>query len=73
MSENCFVRQEASLDIIANVTNFCSECYNVIQEHEVIFYDMQNYRYLCETCKQSFQEKLDSNCELIENETEPLF
>ncbi len=73
MSENCFVRQEASSEIIANVASFCSECYSSISQNETIFYDMQNYRYLCRECKDTLEEQLDENCELIESGNHSLF
>jgi len=52
MSENFFIREEASLSLIHNVTSFCSECYNELQENETIYYDMKHYRYLCQDCKE---------------------
>jgi len=73
MSSNCFVRQEATLEIIENVTNFCSECYDEILEASTIFYDMQNFRYLCASCQNRINESLDKNCELINSDSTSLF
>ena len=68
MSGNCFVKEQATAKLISNVASFCSECYNEISENETIFYDMQNCRYLCETCQLKYQESLDENCEsLVDN------
>ena len=54
MSSACFVTQEATEEILLRVTNVCAECYDDINPGDIIHYDMQNYRYLCECC----QEKL---------------
>jgi len=63
MSENCFVRQKATSELILNVASFCSECYAEINENEMVFYDMQNCRYLCIQCQKEYEESLDENCE----------
>ena len=73
MTGNCFVRQEATLELISNVTSFCAECYNEIIKDETIFYDMKNYCYLCETCQETLAEKLDINCEPISSDAASLF
>lgn len=65
MMGNCFVRQEATLEIISNVASFCAECYNEIIKNETIFYDMRNCCYLCEACQKVLEENLDINCEPI--------
>jgi len=61
MSSNCFVRQEATPEIIKNVANFCASCYDEIQEESIIFYDMQKFCYLCESCQSRLEETLDDN------------
>jgi len=73
MSSNCFLRQEASSDIIRNVTNFCADCYGSISQNDIIFYDMQKYRYLCQACLEKIQENLDNNCEPLIIEKKSLF
>jgi hypothetical protein len=65
MTGNCFVRQEATLEIISNVASFCAGCYNEIIKDETIFYDMKNCCYLCEACQEALEENLDINCEPI--------
>lgn len=70
---NCFVRQEATLEIISNVANFCSKCYNDIIHNQIIFYDMKNYCYLCESCQSELQESIDINCEPLTIENNSLF
>ena len=73
MIGNCFLKQEATLDIIANVANFCSKCYSDIITNQVIFYDMKNYCYLCETCQSELQENIDMNCEPLSSDNNSLF
>lgn len=73
MTGNCFVRQSASLEIIANVTGFCAECYKDIIENETIFYDMKNCRYLCACCHETLAETLDINCEPLDSQSNALF
>jgi len=65
MSGNCFVRQLATSELISNVASFCSECYGEISKNEIVYYDMQNCRYLCNTCQEKYKEYLDENCEHI--------
>ncbi len=73
MTANCFIRQNATLEIIANVTSFCAECYDNIIEDEIIFYDMKNCCYLCVACQEALAENLNSNCEPINLEGNSLF
>ena len=73
MSSNCFVRQEATVEIIENVANFCSECYEEILESSTIFYDMQNFRYLCASCQAEIEQNLESDCELLQSDPNSLF
>ena len=73
MIGNCFVRQEATSEIISNVASFCAECYTEIIKDETIFYDMKNCCYLCETCQEVLSENLDTNCESISSEGHSLF
>ena len=73
MSNNCFLQQEATVEILSNVADFCSECYTTIVPQQTIFYDMQNYRFICETCQSLLNQNLDENCDPIENELNSLF
>lgn len=66
MSENCFLRQKATSDILKNVASFCAECYTSLSEKETIFYDMKHYRYLCFSCQESIQNELMQICESVE-------
>jgi len=67
MSENCFLKQEATLDIISNVVSFCAECYQSVSENETIFYDMKSFRYLCVSCQQNIQLKIDEKSDNIDD------
>ena len=73
MIGNCFVKQEATVEIISNVAAFCAECYNEIIKDETIFYDMKNCCYLCEACQEVLAENLDINCEPISSKENSLF
>jgi predicted amidophosphoribosyltransferase len=70
MNDHCFVRQEATSRILENVSRFCAECYREFEEGEAIFYDMQGYRYLCESCAEALARHLDEACEVSEEEEE---
>jgi len=73
MKKKCFLKQEATVTIIENVASVCSECYSELQVNEVIFYDMQNYCYLCSPCQEVLDLTLDENCEPLESLSISLF
>ncbi len=73
MSSVCFITQEATQDILSRVTRVCAECYSDIEEGDIIHYDMQNYRYLCEHCQEVLCAQLNESCEIMEEETPVLF
>ena len=73
MSSTCFVSQVATVDLLMRVTNMCAECYSDLKEGDIIHYDMQSYRYLCENCQESLCEKLNESCEIIEDDVQGLF
>jgi len=73
MSSACFVTQEATEEILLRVTNVCAECYDDIEEGDIIHYDMQNYRYLCKSCQERLCALMNENCEVIEDESAALF
>jgi hypothetical protein len=66
MNSRCFVRQEATARILQNVSRYCAECYREFQEHGTLYYDMQEYRYLCEQCAEMMDRQLNEACERIE-------
>jgi hypothetical protein len=73
----CFVDEVATREILLRVTNVCGECYCDLQEGDPIYYDLQKYRYLCEACYEKLNEKMNEQCEVMEEgglfETEPLY
>ena len=73
MSSACFVTQEATEEILLRVTNVCGECYDDINVGDIIHYDMQNYRYLCECCQEKLCLQMNEQCEIIEDEAPSLF
>ena len=73
MSSTCFVTQEATEEILLRVTNVCAECYDDINPGDIIHYDMQSYRYLCECCQEKLCARMNENCESVEEEGAGLF
>lgn len=73
MSSACFVTQEATQEILLRVTNVCAECYDDIEEGDIIHYDMQNYRYLCKICQERLCALMNENCEIVDAENAVLF
>ncbi len=73
MSNACFVTQTATKEILLRVTNVCGECYNDINEGDTIHYDMQNYRYLCDCCKEKLCSQMNEECEIVREEDVGLF
>ncbi|MEY3001802.1 MAG: hypothetical protein RLZZ428_177 [Pseudomonadota bacterium] len=72
-NRGCFVAQEATEEILLRVTNVCAECYDDLLPGNMIFYDMQNYRYLCQTCQENLCARMNENCEIVEDEAAALF
>ena len=66
MSSACFVTQEATENILLNVTTVCSECYSDLNEGDTIHYDMQSYRYLCHKCQEELCSIMNEDCEVLE-------
>jgi hypothetical protein len=64
---NCFIDQIASQDILLRVTNLCGVCYDDLKLGEMIYYDMQEYRYLCQKCYEELSDKMNSNCEVVDD------
>ncbi len=73
MSNGCFVTQEATEEILLRVTNVCGECYDDLNTGDIIHYDMQNYRYLCNCCQEQLCARMNENCEVIDDESAVLF
>ena len=65
-SSVCFVSQLATEEILLRVTNLCAECYSDIRVNDVIHYDMQNYRYICTSCQEVLCDRMNDECEVIE-------
>ena len=70
MSANSFLKERATLNIIKNVASFCSECYSPLSENQVVFYDMQHYRYLCSSCQESIEDKSKNCSKLLDDSDE---
>ena len=70
-SSRCFVTQVATENILLRVTNVCAECYDDLILGNIIHYDMQNYRFLCDCCQQKLCSMMNDECEIIYDEAEP--
>ncbi len=64
----CFVDQIATQEILLRVTNVCGECYSDLEIGDAIYYDLQNYRYLCHECHERISEDTDDECTEFEEE-----
>jgi hypothetical protein len=73
MTKECFVSQEATDEILLRVTNVCAECYNDLVRGEIIHYDLQSYRYLCDCCQQKICSRMNEVCEIVREEDAGLF
>ena len=70
----CFVAQEATEALLLRVTNVCGECYADFKKGDTVYYDMQQYRYLCECCKEKLCAMMDEiTCEIVKEESPSLF
>jgi cold shock CspA family protein len=72
INDQCFVAERATANILLHVTNVCGMCYHDLHEGEAVYYDMQEYRYLCENCAAILSEQMNEACE-IEEEQAGLF
>ena len=72
INDQCFIAQTATNKILLRVTNVCAMCYADLHEGEAVYYDMQEYRYLCERCASELSEQMNDACE-IEEEQAGLF
>ena len=73
MGKAYFLTEKATKDILLRVTSVCVECYSDIKVGDTIHYDMDNYRYLCDTCQEEvMKNEKEENLE-EENELHSLF
>ena len=72
-SSPCFIREDATEGTLLRVTNVCGECYEDLHTGDEIYYDMQNYRYVCQKCQEALSERMNDQCETIEEEDKVLF
>lgn len=72
--KNSFIDQVASHEILKCVTNLCSECYDELKVGDTIYYDLREYRYLCQECHRKLCDAMSVDCEIIDDdEVESLF
>jgi len=72
-SNTCFIAQVATEEILLRVTNVCGECYDDLKIGDMIHYDMQTYRYLCNQCQERLCDRMNEDCEIVEDENSGLF
>ena len=73
MNTQCFVEQQSNERILEFVAKYCAECYREFRVEEMIFYDMQAYRYLCSECAEKLSERMDEECAIVEEQGGGLF
>ncbi len=66
MSGQYFLEQVATVKILTQVTKVCTECYSDINVGDKIYYDMQNYRYICSNCSEGIFKEIEKKIETIE-------
>ena len=69
MSGQYFLEQVATVKILQQVTEVCAECYSNINIDDKIYYDMQNYRYICTNCSKEILKKMEQKIERVEEGT----
>ncbi|WP_457606171.1 hypothetical protein [Nitratifractor sp.] len=73
MNSQCFVEQTGTEELLERVGRYCAECFSEFVPGERIYYDMNDYRYLCGSCAETLSEKMDERCEIVEDEGGSLF
>jgi len=68
VNKDIYLEQRADSKILNNVTKYCTECYKELQENKLIYFDIKNYRYLCDLCACSISEELKTKQEHIVND-----
>jgi len=67
MGKLYFQEERATKEILSRVTNLCGECYDDINLGDVIHYDTQQYRYICDECEQTINTKTNEKVSLCED------
>jgi len=67
MGKVYFEAQKASKEILTRVSNLCAECYYELKEGEEIYYDRQEYRYVCKDCEEKLNIKTKEEISLYTN------
>ncbi len=65
INKEIFLEQSANRKILENVSKFCSRCYSEFKENDFIYYDVENYRYLCSNCACCISEELQTQQECL--------
>ena len=70
INKDIFLEQNADDKILQNVTKFCSNCYKEFEKGEYIYYDVENFRYLCLECTCCISEEMQTQQECLLDECE---
>ncbi len=70
VNNKSLLQQEATPIILKNVSQYCAKCYQEFKESDTLYYDMQEYCYLCKECAKKRQQKLNDICKSIEVDRE---
>jgi len=74
INKDIFLEQNADKKILENVTKYCTRCFNEFKEDEFIYYNVENFNYLCSDCACCISEELETKEEcLMECEEPSLF
>ncbi len=71
MSANILLRQDATAQILQNVSRYCAECYEEFNQKEPLYYDMERYCYLCSRCAEQLVERIEEDSKEIEEDKGP--
>ena len=72
-SSPCFIRENATKEILLRVTNVCGKCYGDLHVGDEIYYDIRHCRYLCQACQEALSKRMNDRCETREEEDKVLF
>jgi len=70
INKDIFLEENADKKILNNVTKYCTNCYKEFQENEFVYYDIENFRYLCQRCACCISEEIETNQECLLDECE---
>jgi len=64
MGKLYFQEEKATKEILSRVTSLCGECYTDIKLGDIIHYDTQQYRYICNECEETINREANEDINL---------